>query len=163
MSTSASTDPASTHPAAPAAPGPHEPGALGYALAVLATVLVWSIGAAGLLTLADHDESYPYLGTLLILLVVAVPSAVGLGLVVVLALHLLCRHRPSQTAHVLAAGLVAAALLLVPSLVAGALDGSLRGGWDTLAIGVWAGVSAAIGRALVVPMVVARRRRSAAS
>ncbi|WP_370289338.1 hypothetical protein [Nocardioides sp.] len=165
MSTSAGTDPREpTGPADPTGPaaapaGPHEPGALGYALATLATVLVWSVGAAGLLTLADSDESYSYLGTLLIVLVVAVPSAAGLGLVVALVLHLLCRRRPSQAVHVAAAGLIAAAVLLV----AGALDGAVRGGWDTLAIGLWAGVSAAIGRALVVPMVAARRRRSTPS
>lgn len=141
---------------------PNTPGPLGYALMLLTSACVMpplypvpaylsSDGAAGN---GVGDFLGVWLMAVPITLLVAAPfAAVGIPLV-----HALCRQVPSQRAHVSVAGLVV--LVEVFGLWV-MLDRTGPTVVEELAFAGSAAVGAAVGRAVVIPIVLARRARAA--
>lgn len=132
----------------------YTPGPGGYALAVLASHLVFTltcsvvawVGAASAWHLARPADMLAFL--VVGLMYGAIPAAV-LGSLGALAVHGLCRHRPCQAEHVAAAGVAGVVAGLVLWVLLGAARELL--GWVPVL-----GLSTAIGRAAVVPLVKAR-------
>lgn len=128
---------------------PSTPGPGGYVLAWLASVLIFGGGVIVAGRPAWSDLGAALVVVLLATLVVSIPFAV-VGMLVV---HVLCAPVEAQWFHVLVAGLVGYAAMVVPAL--------LSGDPDWFGLGPWLAATTALARAAVVPLV--HRRRAAAA
>ncbi|MEV5000420.1 hypothetical protein [Nocardioides sp. LML1-1-1.1] len=128
---------------------PNTPGPGGYALAWLASVLIFGGGlvVASRPTRADLDA------VLIVVLVATLVVSIPFAVVGVLVVHVLCAPVEAQWFHVLVAGLVGYAATVVAA--------SLSGDPDWFGIGPWLAATTALARAAVIPLV--HRRRAAAT
>jgi hypothetical protein len=136
---------------------------IAYAAAcVVATVALLSAEAVG--STEAYGDVFGYLAVLMIYgplgAAFCLVAGIPLGVVGGTLLHLACRRIGAQWVHVATAGAVGA----VGGLVYGApvlhgLGSDLASAYPVVAVGI----AAAAGRAAVIPLVHARRRRSAAS
>jgi hypothetical protein len=127
---------------------PNTPDLLGYVLAYFASAAVFAGGVG--LWLEDNlvDGAITAVGVAPVIAVLGLP----LGAVLMPVVHLTCRRVRAQTVHVLVAGLVGVVGCAFFTRDSLALDK------DTLLMLAGAAFSTAVGRAIVIPLVRARRR-----
>lgn len=126
---------------------PNTPGPGGYALAWLASVLIFGGG----LVVASRPAWAELDAVLVVVLVATLIVSIPFAVVGVLVVHALCAPVEAQWFHVLVAGLVGSAAMVVTAVLSG------DPAW--LGIGPWLAATTALARAAVVPLV--HRRRAA--
>jgi hypothetical protein len=128
--------------------GDGSPGVLGYVLADLKAVGALALVMPLFSGFSDGFLAYPieFVVVGFFAFLYSIPlAAVGIPVV-----HFSCLRVRSQAVHVLAAGLVGVAAGVVPIV-------ALGGGLD-LVPGLFLGAATAVGRAVVIPMALARRK-----
>ena len=126
------------------------PGALGYLVAVLVSDFAFAF-LLGLGALADGDTD-AFFGGLVLFTVVSAIYSIPFAVPGVLLVHFSCRRVASQAVHVAAAG--------AAGLLAGIVfEAAVTGGFDSFPLVLAVGVATATGRAAVIPLVPAVRRR----
>lgn len=135
--------------------GVASPGPGGYVLAVLVSALALGpLIAVQLLPGVVRGEETPgsLLAGMALVAIFATVLSAPIAVPGVAVVHLVCRRVRDQRVHVLVAGLVGAAAVLVW----GALTGEGVDGWFSLSLGI----ATACGRAAVVPLARRRVRRT---
>lgn len=127
---------------------PNTPGAGGYVAAWLASVLAFGGG----LVVAGRPAWPDLVAVVLVVLAAVLVVSIPFALVGVLVVHVLCAPVEAQWFHVLVAGLVGYAAMVVTAV--------LSGDPDWFGTGLWLAATTALARAAVIPLV--HRRRAAA-